>query len=121
MDDSFPITRKQAKSILDASFPEYTGRKIKIEFRLVITFYDTNWSGGTCNKYAVLANNGQGIEDKHVHVSAPWANPAEGYRLDMRRDIVVVCRSYFCGKDCGITIYAHPSYAPRLLHQGEQI
>ena len=106
------ITRKQAQQILNRSFPDYTGRKINVAIKDRITFYDTNWSGGTKNEYAIVLLSGQ---SEMFNAPAPWSNPVEGKTVDMQPGAVIVEHSYFCGQDCGITIYVHPDNAPKLL------
>ncbi len=110
--DPIKLTRKQAKLILDKTFPEYPGRKIKVEFTTRVTFYDTNWGGGTRNWYHALRADGN---NTRLMASAPWINPVEGKTIELPVDVIVVEHSVFCGHDTGITIYAHPSNAPKWL------
>ena len=111
MGQEIKITRKQAKPVLKVSFPEYNGRKVKVSFTDKVYVYDLNWSGGTRNEYKILSVNG--IDS--VPSPAPWDNPFEGTTISMTSDMMVVKHAYFCGHDLGITIYAHPSYAPKWL------
>ena len=110
--DVIKLTTAQARTIVQATFPDYKGRKFSIEFRESITLYDTNWSGGTRNQYCVIASNGK---TALLHVPAPWVNMVEGQTVEIPLDAMIVCHSYFCGKDCGITIYAHPAHAPKWI------
>lgn len=112
MNPTVKITRKQAKPILDATFPEYTGRKITVEFAERVTFYDTNWGDGTRNFYHGLRADGS---SKRLVVPAPWVNPVEGKTMELPADVLIVEHAIFCGRDCGITIFAHPTYAPKWL------
>lgn len=106
------LTRKQAKPILEKSFPEYNGRTISLEFVDHVTFYDTNWGGGTRNKYHAVRADGR---TSRLVVPAPWVNPVEGKTIDLPEGVLIVEHAIFCGHDCGITIYAHPMYAPKWL------
>ncbi len=109
---SVKITRKQAQAILKATFPQYTGRKIRVTFTDQVTFSDTNWGGGTRNKYAAVRADGKsGI----FNAPAPWVNPLEGRTVDLPVDVLLVEHSIFCGQDCGITIYANPAHLPKWL------
>jgi len=112
MNQQIKITRKDAEPIIKATFPQYNGRKIKIEFTDKVTFYDTNWGGGTKNTYAAVKSNGQ---VGHFYAPAPWVNPVEGMTTDLPTDTLLVEHSIFCGKDCGITIYMHPANAPKWI------
>ena len=60
MNTTMKLNSKDARPFVDASFPDYTGRKFRAEITEKVSFYDTNWSGGTCNKYAVITRNGDG-------------------------------------------------------------
>ena len=110
--DSVKVKKSEVAPILAASFPEYRGRTIKIEFTDKVKFYDTNWGGGTRNQYHALTMDGLG---KRVCVRAPWANPIEGQTVILQPGLIVVCHTIFCGQDLGITIYAHPDMKPRML------
>ena len=112
MNQTLKLTTKQAKVIVKATFPQYTGRKFKIEFTDKITFYDTNWGGGSRNYYAAVSSDGKTI---HLHVPAPWVNPVEGATLPMPEDALIVEHSIFCGQDMGIRIYAHPCHLPKWI------
>ena len=52
------LTHTQARPIVALAFPDYLGRKFKLEFQYTITFYDTNWSGGTRNQYVCVREDG---------------------------------------------------------------
>jgi hypothetical protein len=112
MTQTLKVTRKQAEQIIKATFPEYTGRKIKVEFTDKVTFWDTNWSGGSCNKYAALYADGRSVK---VNAPAPWVNMIEGTSVTLGVNVLCVEHSYFCGQDAGITIYAHPANVPKWL------
>jgi len=115
--NSIKVSRKDQsiKAILKATFPEYRGRTISVDFTPAITFHDTNWGGGSRNQYHAIGLNG---ESQRLSVNAPWANPVEGKRIDMPTTALIVKHSIFCGHDLGITIYAHPQNAPRWLPAG---
>jgi len=107
MFDQIKVRKAQIKPLLEATFPNYTGRTFKVEFTDRITFYDTNWGGGSCNQYSVIAMKSG--KTKEVCVPAPWVNTIEGKTIDLPENLVVACHTIFCGKDCGVTFYAHPS------------
>lgn len=112
MENKIKVARKEVKSIIEATFPEYSGRKIGVVFTDTVSLYDLNWSGGTCNKYAALSTDGKVA---HPHIPAPWSNPFEGQSVNVPENAVIVEHSYFCGHDCGITIYANPAQAPKWI------
>lgn len=108
---SIKLSRKEARPILDKTFPLYRGRKISLRFSETITFTDLNWSGGTKNTYAAVGVGGS----SKLSPAAPWDNPLEGMTLKMRPDVAIVVNAFFCGKDMGIEIVMHPSQAPKLV------
>ena len=117
MNQSISITRKQALPILTRSFPEYTGRKIKIEFTETVILNATYWDGGTRSSYAAVLADGS---HKRLRSFAPWDNPAEGKKITLSVDVLIIEHSIFCGKDCGIRIYAHPTHLPKWIAKGLQ-
>ena len=106
------INKSQVRPILEATFPEYRGRTFKVEFVPTITFYNTNWGGGSRNKYAAIGSDGR---TARLSVPAPWVNPVEGKTIEIPTNVLVVKHTIFCGKDLGITIYAHPAHMPKWL------
>lgn len=106
------LTAKQAKPIVEKVFPDYKGRRFNLEFKSHLTFWDTNWSGGTRNYYVAIKSDG---EYSRLPISAPWNNSVEGKTVEIPPDVLIVMRSYYSGKDMGITIYANPVWAPKWL------
>lgn len=107
--------RKATRPIIDALYPDYKGRKVAIQFTDRVTFSDTNWDGGSKSYYKFIGFDGRVTT---LEVPAPWNNQIEGKTVDLPADVLVVEHSYFCGTDCGITIYANPANAPKLLPEG---
>ena len=101
------VTKATIKPLLQATFPGYSGRTFYTDFDGKVTFHDTNWGGGSRNKYVVISMGTGQVAG--VPAPAPWVNPVEGKTVELTEDLVVACHSIFCGKDCGVTFYAHPS------------
>jgi len=112
MNPTIKANKSQVRAILDATFPEYRGRKFKVEFTETVTFSDTNWGGGTKNTYVAVATDGR---TARLNVPAPWFNAVEGARMTMSLNVLIVKHTIFCGKDLGITIYAHPAHMPKWI------
>ena len=112
MSHQMKINKSQVHDILKATFPEYRGRTFKVEFAPTITFHDTNWGGGTKNTYVAIATDGR---TARLNVPAPWLNTVEGKTMELPLNILIVKHTVFCGKDLGITIYAHPAHMPKWL------
>lgn len=112
MNQTMKVKKAQVKDILAATFPGYKGRTFKVEFAPTVTFHDTNWGGGSRNKYIAVKSDGR---TAMLHVPAPWVNTIEGKTIDLPKDVLMVKHTVFCGKDLGITIYASPVHLPKWL------
>ena len=106
------LKKEQVRKLLRESFPDYKGRKFYLEFKDRITVYNLNWSGGSKNEYAFFR-----ADNKKAFVPArpPWDNPFEKQAFDLSPEVLVVEHCIFCGRDMGITVYAHPKLAARIL------
>jgi hypothetical protein len=120
MNLSVKVNRKPVEKLVAATFPGYRGRTIRIEFTEKVMVYDLNWDGGTNNSYRQIDASGFSPDLSVMNSPAPWNNDYEGKTIDLTPEMIVVKRSYFCGHDVGITIYAHPVYAPKWLPAGDQ-
>lgn len=109
------ITARKAEvaDILKITFPDYKGRTFRVCYTTDVTFYDTNWGGGSKNTYAAVQMT-TGKVGRMV-VPAPWVNGIEGQRVQLPEDVVIVEHSVFCGKDMGIRFHVHESHAARFL------
>ena len=112
MNQTIKLNKAQVRDILEATFPEYRGRTFKVEFAETITFWDTYWSGGTKNTYVAILSDGR---TARLNVPAPWLSTVEGETTELLVDMLIVKHAIFCGKDLGITIYAHPAHLPKWL------
>ena len=109
MNPSISVPRKQVEKIIDLTYPDYKGRKICIEFTDKVDFYDTNWSGGTRNYYTALGlDENMELLARQFTPRAPWNNVVEGKTVSLPINALIVMRTFFCGKDIGITIYVNP-------------
>ena len=117
MDKSLKLNTQQASPIVQATFPDYKGRKFSLEFTEKVWLHDLAWDGGSKNFYAGIKVDGT---VRHLKISNPWTcGGLEGKDIPLTPDAILVEHCYFCGHDLGIRIYAHPSLAPKLLGQGE--
>jgi len=104
------------KTILKMTYPEYKGRKYRLEHVKSITLYNRDWSGGTHADYVVLRDIGNGIERAETPPFRPSAGP-EAYAptLPLAPGYVVAMHYFFCGKDAGITLFVNPDSNMGLL------
>ena len=113
---SITATRKEVAPLITATFPDYRGRKFRIEPRAQVTLSDLNWDGGTRNQYRSCTTDGRKVGDTDTwNQIAPSLNAAEGATMTLPQGCVLVCRSMFCGKDAGLTLYVHPDDMPKWL------
>ncbi len=105
--DRFRVRKDAIRPLLNVSFPDYKGRTYRVEFTKEVYLSDTYWSGGTRSWYVAIQM--QGGQVSSLPSFAPWDNPVEGKRVELPKDIVIAEHAYFCGKDMGVTFYAHPS------------
>ncbi len=92
---------------------DYNGKKFSIQFKDTLTFYDTNWGGGTKNTYIAIDLNN--LASKKFNAPAPWVNPVEGKTIELPEQKAILCHSVFCGHDSGLTLYLHTSHMPKWL------
>lgn len=116
MSQSVKVKKTEAWPLVSKTFPDYTGRKFKVKFAEKLTFWDTNWDGGSRNVYAAVSIDGR---TGRFSAPAPWVNPLEGKIVELSPSFAVVEHSTFCGHDMGITIHLHPSHAPKWLSAGK--
>lgn len=112
MYNEIKVKKADVRDIVEVTFPEYRGRTFRVVVTDSITFSDTNWGGGSRSYYKFVRRGG---DVAALSVPAPWNNGFEGKRVEMKPDYLVVEHVIFCGKDCGIRIYAHPQAMPRLI------
>ena len=109
--------RRDVAAIVAATFPEYAGRKFRVEPRTTWTLSNLNWDGGTRSQYRTCTVDGAqslGRADRY-NAQPPWANDAEGKVMPVPVGAVIVEHAMFCGKDAGLYIYVNPADMPKLL------
>lgn len=90
-------TTPRDRQIVKAAFPEFKGRKISIDFSGTVTFWDTNWSGGTRSYFkAIHLSTGK---TQGLAIPAPWINVIEG------KGCAVVELRHFCGQPPTARVY----------------
>ena len=102
------------KKIIAATFPKYKGRKIKVSTSIP-SCLDSYWDGGSRDYYAFYCLDNGRTHD--VHSNHPVFERGQPRDLEdgLPLRLVIVCHSYFRGKDMGLTIYANAAdLAPML-------
>ena len=91
------------KEIIQATFPEYKGRKITISTS-VPQYLDSYWSEGSrqfFKFYQPATKKTYTVKSNHPVFES--SNP--NYLASLPADIICVSHTIFCGHDMGITIY----------------
>ena len=116
MRNLIPVTKKDIAPILNASFPDYRGRKFAVDASGSVTFMDICWGGGSKNTYHAVKLDT--LESGRLASVSPFSDAfrvVEGASLDIPEDVVIVEHCCFCGKDLGIRIYVNPKNLPAML------
>lgn len=111
------ISNPLVSKLIAATFPEYTGRKVRVTVADFVSLGGNYWDGGTRYFKAFV-----GIDTLQARV-LPSNHPImERGRLGARNEqvplipnAVMVEHTIFQGEDCGITLYVHPMNRARLL------
>jgi len=99
--------QKAVKSIIQACYPAYKGRKVRLEpAARAPKELRSYWDEGSRDYFCFY--NLDTKEVLPVHSNHPWFEPNQPSRLaGLPAHIVLVEHSIFCGKDIGITLYGH--------------
>ena len=104
---------QEIKTIINATFPKYNGRKIKVSTD-VPSRLDSYWDGGSKDTFSFYhLDERKSFQLPTNHPAFEPGNPSKLNSLPNR--VVIVMHSYFCGKDLGITIYANSDDMTPLL------
>ena len=93
------------RKMVNATFPDYKGKSFKLSTSIPSRL-DSYWDGGSRDYYSFyeLATG----KTFNVHSNHPMFEANQPRLINgLPNGIVIVERSYFCGKDMGITIYAN--------------
>jgi hypothetical protein len=114
-----PNDNQQVKLVCQKAFPNYRGRRIRIEFDVKSINMRSYWDGGSKSSYAIVELS----TNKTLH--APSSHPmfdkqVEGIdSFNIPEGYVIVQHTIFCGKDLGLTIHTRDSMPP--LPSGQEL
>lgn len=101
-------TDPSIKQFARVAFPEYKGRK----FALIVTdkpqHFQLYCDGGTWDTLKAVELATGRIEGTIPAASNPYRADAHGAAVPVP-GWALVCHAHFCGQDCGLTVYVHPS------------
>ena len=113
MNTTITVRKAEIAELLTAAFPEYRGRKFKVEMtdRLWV---DRIGGGGSADEIIALTHDGARWLAQ-VPVLSKMSAPC-GY-LSTRPEVILVVHTWFCGKDMGVTFHVHPAspFLPKMI------
>ena len=96
------VNNEKVKKIAKVAFPDYSGRKFKIEPLNFPIEFSSYWDGGSRNYYVLLRLDNYEI----LPIENTWSNPFGRVNIpELPYGIILVEHTIFCGKDLGITIF----------------
>jgi hypothetical protein len=94
-----------ADFVAKKAFPNYTGKRYKIETGTKFSPNSNHWDGGS-RTYQVLISR-----DGHMRAIPEYGNMFTGYAkepIEIPPNCILVEHSIFCGKDMGLTFVVRP-------------
>jgi hypothetical protein len=106
------------KAIIAACYPDVKIRKgVSIETQDRPLNVASYWDGGSRDYFVFFCLTTSKVVP--VPAQSAFDRPLGGAdRVTLPDGIVCVERSYFCGKDVGITLHVNPANMPKLLAEG---
>jgi hypothetical protein len=101
------ITDPRIKEIVQATFPNYRGRKITITDAPAPKKLDSYWDGGTRYYFAFYCPETRKAHAVHSNHPVFEQNQPRELSTGLPSGMILVEHVIFCGKDCGIRIYVN--------------
>jgi len=95
-------------------FPDYSGRKFRIEVTDREFEAVSYWSGGSKESYCFINTAGNCLrvpDQEHPYMQ----HYKDNRQVKLAPGLACVKHIYFCGHDMGLTLMLHPSDMPKLL------
>lgn len=107
------------KEIIANTFGDYNGKMIQIS-NCIPSELRSYWDGGSKTYYSFF--NLSTKEVQSVASNHPFFDRGKPFHLErLPLGFVIVSRSYFCGKDMGITIYANEEDTVKMIEAPEEV
>ena len=100
-------------NLMRDAFPEYKGRKYRVE--VCDNDFETHsyWSGGSKDSYVFVRADGKKMSVDSM--SAPWTQHSENRKARLVPGLACVRHTYFCGHNCGLTLMLCSADMPKSL------
>lgn len=93
----------------------YRKKTVRIWTGTHVTLTGLNWSGGSKTQYHAFSLEDGKLSSPRLDGPPPLANPAEGARVEIPPNTIVVSTGFFCGKPSTMYIHVRPENMPMLL------
>lgn len=108
------VEKKDVPQVILNAFPNYRGRKFRVDQGTKVRLVDAYWSGGTKSDYVAvnLATGERFAADRVIENPLRCSQTPE---VEIPVGCVIVRHSRFCGKDMGLVIYVRPENVAGML------
>ena len=93
----------------------YTGRKYAFQAVGEVRVKSTYWDGGSRSTWTAVKLSTRQVVPLPKFDPPQFGGPQSIPPIPLEQDMAIIEHSIFCGKDMGLTIYIHPSDAPRMI------
>jgi len=114
MANSFKVSKRDVESVTTVAFPEYNGRRFKLEISTNVMLANLHWDGGTKSVFRAVRLSDNAVAEV-LTSSAPWNCKINGSYVELPEGTVIVEHAVFCGKDMGLRIYVNPNNMTKYL------
>lgn len=109
------------RRIAFATFPDYTGRKLKLSVSDAPVNCASYWEGGSRSYFRFLNLSTLAVSDE-VPAQSAFDTPVRGLdSVQLPPGFACIEHSIFCGKDTGLTVHIRPENAARLLPAKQEV
>ncbi len=109
----------EIQEIANLAFPDYSGKKFRVDIFQSPMNLSSYWSGGSRNYFVIVNMANKRAEPIPENGGIFQMN---AFRMsNLPENFAVVQRSFFSGKDAGITIYVNESNITKMLPSTEEV
>jgi len=107
------------KAVAKKAYPDYTGRKFFLEAQKLPLDTRSYWDGGSRDYFTFVRLSDMAVSQQ-VPAQSGYDRPISGLDSVMLPEgFVCVRHSFFCGRDCGLTVIVNPDNLAKLLQGGK--
>lgn len=113
MSTSHKLTKKDVKELVAKTYPDYTGRKFRLEIQSSYLM-ENYWDGGSRHYVVAVTLDGDVQEAQRFN---PMNDQRAHAEFKLPDDIMLVEHTIFCGRDCGLSFIVSPNskFLPKML------